>query len=105
MGFESVRPHTLSIMRLSIDGLPDVYKVFGGRNNDIWVATFLDKDEAQAWIDGSVHYGATIKGWVHDASGNDSRKVPEAESGTAGGSVREVQERDTGRPGPTLLLP
>ena len=105
MSTEPVRPHTLVLKRLSISGLPDVYKVYGGKNEDIWCATFVDSDEAQAWIDGSKHYGQSVKGYVHDAPGKDSGAVPEAAGGAAEGGVREVPERDEGRSGSALLVP
>lgn len=105
MAFESVRPHTLVLKRLSISGLPDVYKVYGGKNEDIWCATFVCSDEAQAWIDGGKHFGQPVKGYKHDAPGKDSGTVPEAAGGAAEGSVREVQERDAGGSGSTLLVP
>ena len=81
-------PYTQSGVNVSFAG------VFGGQDGNVWVATFLDPDEAEAWIEGCKRFGEPIKGAVLGTRSN-SGNVSQEESGGAGGSVREAHEPGT----------
>lgn len=96
---EDVKPHTFAIVPLTAPGLPEVYKVYGGRQKNIWVATFVCQDEAQAWIMGSKHFGQMVKGLFYDATGDDGRELLSGAGGKGGGSMQETVSPAEGGPG------
>ena len=63
----SVAPKSLKVSELHHDfGAYELscYQVFGSSEDGIsvWVATFLDRQEAEAWIQASVIFGRAVQG-------------------------------------------
>ncbi len=63
-----------------------MYAVYGKTDDDrrVWCATFLDSDEAMAWVQASKVFGRAVTGaviakqpGVTDGTGNDSREPTE----------------------------
>jgi hypothetical protein len=62
---ENVQPRTLTIKPLKFqqgDVEATFHGVYGGADANVWVATFLDSDEAQAWIQASTVFGRPVLG-------------------------------------------
>jgi hypothetical protein len=36
--------------------------IFGGKDEDVWVASFADRSEAEAWMQGSSQFGQEVIG-------------------------------------------
>jgi hypothetical protein len=79
---ENVQPRTLTIKPLKFqqgDAEATFHGVYGGDNANVWVATFFDSDEAQAWVQASTVFGRPVLGAsvptqqeVADGTGKDS---------------------------------
>jgi hypothetical protein len=65
-----------------------MYAVYGRTDDDrrVWCATFVDRDEATAWVQASRMFGLAVRGAVmadqkpgvaNDGAGNDSREPAE----------------------------
>lgn len=62
-----------------------MYAVYGRDDSDrqVWCATFVDSDEAMAWVQGSRVFGRAVKGAViakqgdQNGAGNDDREPTE----------------------------
>lgn len=66
---DGVLPRTLGVRPLKYtQGETEIEfaGVYGGRNGEVWCATFFDKDEAQSWILACNHFGQAVKGMVTD---------------------------------------
>lgn len=59
---QNVNPRTLGIRHLKA-GEDTVSGVYGGRSGTVWVATFADEGEAQAWIMASNQFGQPVNGY------------------------------------------
>ena len=62
-----VKPQTLKVSELHQNfGAFELtcYQVFGTDEDDasVWVATFFDKEEAEAWVQASVIFGRDVEG-------------------------------------------
>src|ERR1700734_4066909 len=104
---ESVRPNTLVIkpVPFSQAGITEDFAgVFGGKDEDVWVATFLDPDEAEAWIIGNKRFGMPIKGAVLGTRSTGG-KILIGDDGSSGRSRGEVQGNSAGGAGSILQLP
>ncbi len=100
--FESVMPKTLVVKTMKYQqgaAEHDLSAVYGGKQENVWVATFVDNDEAQAFILGSNHFGQPVKGIVvanaasqavPNPKGNDSGVVSAPAGESTGGSVRKA---------------
>ena len=97
--YDDVKPHTFAIVPLAAPGLPEVYKVYGGKQKNIWVATFVSQDEAQAWIMGSKHFGQMVQGLFYDATGDDGREIPGESNEEGRGSMQKTVSPAEGGPG------
>lgn len=62
----SVHPGTLGIRDLVTRGAT-VAGVYGGAEGKVWVATFADPSEAQAWIMANNHFKQPVNGYLLDA--------------------------------------
>lgn len=76
--YENVLPRTLGVRPLVFDRGEDgvgteVTGVYGGRSGTVWVATFADNQEAQAWILASNAFGQPVRGIVHSEVANGPR--------------------------------
>ena len=86
---ESVMPRTLVIKKLKYQQgafETEMAAVYGGKEENVWCATFADGDEAQAWIMASNHFGQQVKGFLQYGTGSTGGDVPSATDGGAGGS-------------------
>jgi hypothetical protein len=87
----SVLPKTLQaetqLMPMGGASIP-MYAVYGKDDNGrkVWCATFVDSDEAMAWVQASRVFGRAVRGAViadqkpketTDGAGNDSREPAE----------------------------
>jgi hypothetical protein len=85
----NVLPKTLQaqteLMPFSGATIP-MYAVYGKTDDDrrVWCATFLDSDEAMAWVQASKVFGRAVKGaviaqqpGVTDGTGSDGREPTE----------------------------
>lgn len=72
----AVLPRTIEIkaetMRLGADVESTMFVVYGRDPADrkVWLATFIDEDEASAWVHGSKVFGRPVKGAVLAGQGN-----------------------------------
>lgn len=71
----NVHPSTLGIRDLMM-GPITAAGVYGGANGQVWVATFADPGEAQAFILASNHFKRPVNGYMSDYT-IDDRKEPE----------------------------
>jgi hypothetical protein len=103
--YEKVWPKTL-VIKSETETSPS--HVFGGQQNDVWVASFADRSEAEAWVMASNHFGEEIIGVKDSAYGTtraDGGEVSEGPDTGSGRGVREVQTGDEGRAGSTGEFP
>jgi hypothetical protein len=62
---ENVQPRSLTVKPLKFqqgDVEATFHGVYGGDKVDVWVATFFDSDEAQAWVQASTVFGRPVLG-------------------------------------------
>lgn len=74
-----VHPATLGIRDLK-HGETTVAGVYGGAEGKVWVATFADPNEAQAWILASNHFKQPVNGYemgVDNGAGEQGRNQPQ----------------------------
>jgi hypothetical protein len=68
----SVHPATLGIRDLVYAGGTTVVGVYGGAEGKVWVATFADHNEAQAFILASNQFKQPVNGYILE---DDTPKV------------------------------
>jgi hypothetical protein len=71
--------------------------IFGGKEEDVWVASFADRSEAEAWMQGSSQFGQEVIG----VKGYGAARVESGISSGAGIAQRkecvcQVQRNGTG---------
>lgn len=82
--YEKVWPKTF-VMRAESETSP--VHVFGGKDEDVWVASFADRSEAEAWVQGSNQFGQEVIGVKDSQYGKarvDGGDVPKGEDGSGG---------------------
>jgi hypothetical protein len=104
---EAVKPQTLTIKPMPFrQGSVETvfFGVFGGPLQDVWVATFFDLGEAQAWRIGQQYSGAPVNGGVMGE--RSANRIISTDPGDGRGrSGGEVQANDPGRTGSADKLP
>jgi hypothetical protein len=70
-----------------------IASVWGGRDDDVWVASFADREEAESWIIGSNHFGQQTIGvklrGTPRANGGDVPQEVSQETGGSGGETHQ----------------
>jgi len=90
VNYEKVMPKTLVLKVTS--AADSIIYVMGGPNEDVFCASFVDRAEAEAWVQASCQFGQEIIGVKQDGPAREqSGDVPEKTGGSEGGSLREVQ--------------
>jgi hypothetical protein len=85
--YEKVWPKTF-IVKAESETSPT--HVFGGKQEDVWVASFADRSEAEAWMGGCAQFGEEVIGIKDSAYGTPGKQsgiVSEGTDGSDRGSV------------------
>jgi hypothetical protein len=103
---EVVQPKTMNVNIMAVTFGEDRYnfaEVIGGREQNVWLATFADPDEAQAWVQGNNHFGQGVRGVIR-GKGKTSGVVSKEAGGGCGRGSREAAG-DAGGSGSPSIIP